>query len=727
MKKLFVYGFLSVSTLIYAQDPVKPSTLEPRPVTDTYHGVDVTDNYRFLENLEDEQVLTWFKDNANYADAVMNQVPNQDMLKERMVKAVTSGYELISFIRRPRNGKLFYVKEGYDNQVGKVYYRENYDAEEQLIFDPASYNQDKEVTYAVDGIIPDHQGEKLAIKLAPDGSEISDVLVIDLEGKILDASLSQVSGVNISWLPDGENFIYHKLNSLDPRNPDLKKNTKTFLHTLGNGQDKDTELFSSATNPEMEIKEEEYPIAFYDRDIKKIVGLVVTVDKSIKLYLKEGDHTTASPWKTLARADDNVENFYITGDYIYYKTFKDAKNFKILRASTGEPEYENASVLVEEFPDEVIRDMDINKNGLYFTTARHGIEAKLWFLAHDSEEPEQIEPPFAAGDISLWSNDPDSDDLWVYVTGWTKPLQRYAFNQMEKSFSPRPLTEKTSLDELDDLVVKEEMVTSHDGVEVPLSIIHHKDAQLDGNNPVILYGYGSYGATEFARYDPFAATTCSMGVVVAIAHVRGGGELGDAWHRAGQKLNKPNTWKDAIACAEYLINEKYTTSDKLAIWGASAGGILVGRAITDRPDLFAAAVPMVGVMNPVRSEESQNGPINAPEFGTVKDPEEFKGLLEMDSYHHIKAGEEYPAVLVTSGFNDPRVVAWEPAKFAAKLQSANASENPVLFYTNFEAGHGGGVSFTETINEFTRNFAFMLWQTGHPDFQPEEKVIDGGR
>jgi prolyl oligopeptidase len=204
---------------------------------------------------------------------------------------------------------------------------------------------------------------------------------------------------------------------------------------------------------------------------------------------------------------------------------------------------------------------------------------------------------------------------------------------------------------------------------------------------------------------------------LAIAHVRGGGELGDEWHKAGQKTTKPNTWKDLIACTEYLINEKYTSPKNVAIYSASAGGILVGRAMTERPDLFAAVVPAVGCMNTLRGENSPNGPVNVPEFGTSADSVECMALIEMDSYLHLQDGEEYPATLVTAGMNDPRVIAWQPAKFAARLQAANASEAPVLFLPDYDAGHGMGDTKSKHFESLSDVLSFALWQTGAEGFQ----------
>jgi prolyl oligopeptidase len=218
-----------------------------------------------------------------------------------------------------------------------------------------------------------------------------------------------------------------------------------------------------------------------------------------------------------------------------------------------------------------------------------------------------------------------------------------------------------------------------------------------------------------------------QGGVLAIAHVRGGGELGDEWYKAGYKKTKPNTWKDLIACTEYLHNNNFSRPDKTMIQAGSAGGILVGRAMTDRPDLFGVVIPQVGCMNTLRGEFSPNGPGNIPEFGTVEIEEEFLALKEMDSYHHVKDGVKYPATLITAGMNDPRVIAWQPGKFAARLQASNGSDKPVLFRVDYESGHGQGDSKSKQFEKNADSFSFALWQMGHPDYQSikqKEKPVD---
>jgi prolyl oligopeptidase len=262
------------------------------------------------------------------------------------------------------------------------------------------------------------------------------------------------------------------------------------------------------------------------------------------------------------------------------------------------------------------------------------------------------------------------------------------------------------------------MVTARDGTKVPLSIVYRKGVARDGSAPLYLEAYGAYAIDIDPAFSPRFLAWLDLGGVFAVAHVRGGGELGEDWHKAGQKLTKPNTWHDCIDCAEYLIAEKWTSRSKLAVEGTSAGGIMIGRFLTERPELLAVAVVRVGDSNATRFEFMEAGPANIPEFGTIKDPDGFKGLYEMDAYQHVKDGTNYPAILLTTGVHDPRVAPWEPGKFAARLQTASASHRPIILRVETDAGHGIGSTRTQRDVETADTFAFILWQTGDKRYQP---------
>ena len=260
-------------------------------------------------------------------------------------------------------------------------------------------------------------------------------------------------------------------------------------------------------------------------------------------------------------------------------------------------------------------------------------------------------------------------------------------------------------------------VKSRDGTLVPLSIIYPKGLTRDGSHPTLLSGYGAYGVVQFAGYDPTEMAVYERGVVRAICHVRGGGEYGEEWHLAGKGPTKPNTWRDFIACAEYLIARGYTSPAHLAGEGGSAGGITIGRAIEERPDLFAAAIAEVPLADMLRFETTANGVPNVPEFGSTKTGDGFRALYAMSAYANIRDGVKYPAVLVTTGANDQRVASWGPAKLAARLQAATASGKPVLLRVDYQSGHGAAAT-SQWENEQTDTWSFLLWQLGDPAFQP---------
>jgi prolyl oligopeptidase len=279
--------------------------------------------------------------------------------------------------------------------------------------------------------------------------------------------------------------------------------------------------------------------------------------------------------------------------------------------------------------------------------------------------------------------------------------------------APKPATDVSRYDSV------EVRVKARDGAMVPLSILYARNLKRGGKAPLLLDAYGAYGVDQDAAFITRALPWLDLGGVFAVAHVRGGGELGEAWHLAGQKLTKPNTWRDEIECAEYLVAERWTGKGRIAVEGGSAGGIMVGRFLTERPDLVTVAISQVGVSNATRAEFSENGPDNVPEFGTVKDADGFKGLYQMDAYQHVKDGTPYPAALLTTGANDPRVAPWEAGKMTARLQAATSSKKPVILRVETDAGHGVRSTRKQRDDETADTYAFILWQTGDPRFQPK--------
>ncbi|HET8963007.1 MAG TPA: prolyl oligopeptidase family serine peptidase, partial [Chitinophagales bacterium] len=422
-------------------------------------------------------------------------------------------------------------------------------------------------------------------------------------------------------------------------------------------------------------------------------------------------------WRVLCKPEDGiVKTRIIIGDDVYAISSKNAKKYKLLHTTLLNPDWNKADVVVAEKNDKTLEGITRCKDFLILTYS-DGINHTLLKYDLKNKAISEVKLPISGvTDVSCPDN--SSNQCIVSIASWTRPSTEYMFDARSNSFSPSlfrnaPVVPK----EYEDLTVEEVNVKGHDGEIIPLSIIYKKGLKKNGQNVCLMEGYGAYGISFTPNFNkkqlPLAAY---YNVIIAVAHIRGGGEKGEDWHKAGMKTNKPNSWKDLNSCAEYLIKNSFTSADKLASTGSSAGGLMLSRAITERPDLYGAAICNVAVPNILRIESMQSGGANAPEFGSVKDSAEFKGIVEMDALYHVMKGVSYPAVICVGGWNDPRVPIWQGGKFAAALQNATASSKPVLMKVNYDNGHS-----TEdkdvTFRNFADQFAFAMWQCGHPDFK----------
>ena len=723
MKIKFTLAVLILAFMVQctSKDTKKLPPLAPvKPVVDDYFGTKITDQYRYMEDLKDTSVQRWFKQQADYSRGILNSIPGRQALIDKMKEFDGRKSSRIFYVQITDNDRYFYLKQTPADETGKLYFRDGFNGKESLLFDPLTYSTDTTKKYTISTISPSYDGSKVAFDVAPNGSESSEMLTMDMKTlKLFPEKIDRCWVSSASWLPDDGGFLYNRLQSSDVHQIDRLKNSKSFLHRLGTDPSTDKEIFSGVKYPELGIKPEQFPLVIYDKDSKYIFGYLATVDNRLNVFYAPYSELTKDRinWKRLFKPEDDVYNFSTTENEIYFYTPKGAANFKILKTSLLNPDLSKAELIVPEDTQRKLNYFSLNKDGLYYTLSENGVKEKLFFLPKGENTGKEIELPFAAGSLGLSVKGLNFSDVWVYIMGWTSDYKRYRYSLEKKEFTLENLSSTAEYPEYADLTAEELMVTSHDGVQVPLSIVYKKGIKKDGKNPVFFYGYGAYGSSMSPFFSPGFLLWTNGGGILAVAHVRGGGELGDQWYKGGYKTTKPNTWKDLIACAEYLVKENYTAPGKIAINSASAGGILIGRAMTERPDLFAAAIPQVGCLNAVRMEESPNGPGNAPEFGTIKDSVECMALLEMDALHHIKDGVKYPATLITAGMNDPRVTAWEPGKFAARLQAANASDKPILFFTDYDAGHGMGNTKTKSFESMADVFSFAFWQTGNPDYQ----------
>ena len=696
----------------------KPPLAAVQVVTDNYFGVEIEDPYRYMENLEDTSVQAWLRAQTDHARNILDNIPGRKELIDKMAELEKRNVESVTLSAVSDKDQYIYLKNKSGDKTAKLYSRDTYVGEEILLFDPGTFGEDTSKTFVISYFYISQDGSKIAISLMAEGLEIPRTVFMDLETRTLYPEVIQRT-YNFCWLPGDTHCIYQRLNADSPSDPSTFLDTKLYIHEIGKDPALDRELFSREKYPELGLVPEDFSYPRNYKGCPYVFIIVATSDRRMNVYYTHIDdiEKNTAAWKRLFKPEDDVYSFRITDKDLYFRSPKNAPNFQIFRTSLENPDLQNAELIVPEYPEGSISNFTVTKDGLYFTLSVNGVQEKLHYISLADKKVKELDLPIPAGSIYIQSKGFGSEDLWATITGWTSDYRRFRYNGEADEFIPEDLAATGDFPEFANLVVEERMVESHDGEQVPISLIYKKGTEMDGNNPVYLYGYGAYGYSLNPGFDPESLLWALEGGIYAVAHVRGGGELGDHWYRGGLKTTKPNTWKDLIACAEYLVEKEYTSKGKIAIYGMSAGGIMIGRAMTERPDLFAVAIPSVGVMNAIRGEETPSGPQNVPEFGTVKDSIECMALLEMDAYHHLEEGVEYPATLITAGMNDTRVIVWQPAKFAARLQALNASDAPVLLHVNYGAGHGIGDTKMIYYEDMADKLSFALWQTGHPKYQ----------
>ena len=727
----------TLSLILNSLIPVLSQTLDAPPptpvrsVVEEYCGERVEDPYRYLENMRDSEVQQWFRAQADYTQHVLSQIPGRDQMKQQLQEVANRRASEVTQVKVTDNNRYFYFKTNQGEDVARLYYRDSYEGEENLLFDPTAYDTGSNKKYVVYFHYPSWDGSKVAFSITADGAEIGTLMIMDVAKKALyPEQIDRYWFDEFSWLPDNKRFLYLRLRSSDSEgsNTDsdnskvLHQDSQTFLHQVGTSSSEDQEVLSRAHNPELGIRSIDFPLVYvsYPNRSHLVAELGgVSADRKVFIAPISQINEDSIRWQMLADIEDGVGKSVVAiqNNEIFVLTSNNAARFNIVKTTASDPRLKKAKVVIPE-GNEVIKDFALTSSGLFYNTIANGVEANLYYLARGTQQPQKIKLPVKAGYISTEAVGQNSPDLWVGLGGWATPGTRYYYQTSTDHFIKQTLSAEAAYPEYQNLLVEEISVSSHDGTLVPLSIMYQKNTPLDGNAPLMLRGYGAYGYSMEPYFSPDFLAWTTKGGIFAVAHVRGGGELGDAWHRAGQKTTKPNTWKDFIACAEYLVEKGYTSSKRLSINSASAGGILIGRAMTERPDLFAVAIPQVGMMNVLRKEETPSGPANIKEYGAIQDSLECKALLEMDAYLHIEKNTAYPATLLTAGMNDYRVVPWQPAKFAARLQAASTSKAPVLFLVDYEAGHGLAGSKSKRAESLADVFSFALWQTGHPDFQP---------
>jgi prolyl oligopeptidase len=688
--------------------------------TDEYYGTKVADPYRYMEDLKDPQVQAWFKAQNDYTRAVLARIPGRPALLARIKELEESEPAVIGYVKALPSGRVFYTKRLASEEVGRLYTREGWNGEEKLLLDPAKFAKAGGPHYSISYFAPSFDGRYVAVGVSQGGSEDAVLRVVEADtGRETGDAIDRTWWGSPSWMPDGHSFVYVRLQKLGPKSlpTDRELNSRTYLHVIGSDPEKDALVLGNGL-PGFQIDPADGPSVSIFPGSPYALGVISHgVQNEVTIYVAPVESLTkpSIPWKKFCDVQDDVTGFDVRGDDLYLQSHKDASRYKVLHTRMSAPDVAGAEVVIP--PGEaVIRNIAAASDAIYVQELDGGL-GRLVRLPYAGGKAEQVPLPID-GSLYVTSTDPRMPGAVMFLASWVNAGGIYFYDPESKQLTDSKLQPVGPFDKPADVESVEVKVKSYDGTAVPLSIVRKKGLTLDGSHPTRLMGYGAYGITLDPYFDPSVLAWLERGGVYAIAHVRGGGEYGEDWHLAAKQLTKPNTWKDFIACAEYLIDQKYTSTSHLAIEGGSAGGITIGRSITERPDLFAAAIDAVPMSDVVRAEFTPNGPPNIPEFGTVKTQDGFKALYEMSAYAHVKDGTPYPAVMITTGFNDPRVASWQPGKMAARLQAATSSGKPVLLRVDYDAGHGIGSTKSQRLIELADEWSFDLWQFGVPGFQP---------
>lgn len=698
-----------------------PPPLAVQNIQETYWGVKVDDPYRFLEQVKESAVVNWMKGQADATETILKRIPGRSSILTALREKESVGGTVISSIVRTKDNRWFYLKRSQGQSQAKLVWRDGLEGEEKLLIDPDQISKEKGKPHAIQSFHPSPDGKLLAYGMHASGAEIGNMHIIDVAtGQAVLPPIDRVRFAGVAWRQDGQGLFYSRLRP----GYETMKSTERFADTGRyyldlKAPNTDQLVFSASLYPELKLPNF---ATGYLQDIAgtQLAGMVVNfgVDRRLAMYVANLNEVLAgkAQWREVFNQSADVREVDMGHGHLYLRSGLNAPRFKILRLSLTALDMQKAVEVLPE-SDGVLRNMTLTQDALY-VTRRDGVNTTLLRMPFTGNGSfEKIKLPLD-GNVSA-TGSVDHKDLVVAVSSWTQSLRRYVYSSEKSQFVRLNLAPPVEPVQRAEVIAKEVLVTSHDGVKVPVSIIMRKDTVLNGQNPTILYGYGAYGTTEEPARSNGVMAWVERGGIYAYAHVRGGGALGSQWHEAGQKSTKFNTWKDGIAAAEWLIANGYTQASKLGIYGGSAGGIFVGRAITERPDLFAAAVPSVPVLDMVRSEQRANGVANIPEYGTVKVESEFHALLRNSSYHAIQNGVRYPATMLMHGVNDSRVDVWQSLKFASRLADAQKGQQAVLLRLDYEAGHGAG-SGADQANQRTADMqAFMLWQMGVPEFQPQ--------
>ncbi|MDR2868407.1 MAG: prolyl oligopeptidase family serine peptidase [Bacteroidales bacterium] len=667
-------------------------------VKDTYFGTEVADPYRWLENDTTQEVADWVTAENTVTENYLKTIPFRQQLKERLTKIVD--YEKFGAPFMKKGKYYFFKNDGLQNQ-SVLYVKESLNGEASVLLDPNTLSDDG--TVALAGIFFSNDARYLAYSISRSGSDWQEFFVMDLTTKqLIKDHLLWAKFSGASWCGNGFYYSAYDAPEAGKEYSNMNKNHKIYYHKIGDDQRND-QLFYS--NPQ-------FPQRFYSADVNEDETVLFLSESGAntgnRLFMKDLTKSD-SPLIEIAHDDQyDYSPVEVIGNTIYFFTNQNAPKYRLAKADIASPKIENWKDVLPE-ADNVLSGVDFT-NGQMIVQYDKDASNHAYIYSLDGVLKQEIKLP-TLGSVGF-SCDKNEKDIFYSFTSFAFPTTIYKYdittNKSEVYIAPKVDFNPN------DFVTEQRFFASKDGTKVPMFITYKKGMKIDGENPVFLYGYGGFNYSLTPGFFTFRLPFLENGGIYAQVNLRGGGEYGEAWHLAGTKMQKQNVFDDFIAAAEYLIAEKFTNKEKIAIVGGSNGGLLVGACVNQRPDLFKVAIPEVGVMDMLRYHKFTIGWNWASDYGTSEDSKEmFEYLHRYSPLHNIKNdGTPYPAILITTADHDDRVVPAHSFKYAATLQASNTGNAPKLIRIDTKAGHGGGKPIAKTIDEQTDIYAFIMYHLG---------------
>jgi prolyl oligopeptidase len=693
--------FLSVPGQASAPSLEPAPATAKQPVTDNFDGVTVKDDYRWMEQLSDPKVKAWAEKQNERAQEFLNALPGRAQLAAEIKKLITSTPPRIALIAVAAD-KIFGLKVDPAKQQAFAVVANSLDdpASEKIVCDPNTLDPSGKTS--MDWFVPSPDGKTLAVSLSKNGTEDGDLCFFDVEtGKQLPDVIKHVQfptgGGSAAWTKDSAAVFYTRYPREGERPADdLHFYMQVYFHKLGSPESEDTYSIGKEFPKIAEVALQSNGASDY------VVATVGNGDGGDFAHYVYGPDKS---WHQLTKFEDQVKTGVIGFGPVFYATsLQDAPHGKVVKFALDTPDAKPEAVIPAG--EGVIESLAVTNDRLVVQTLEGGPSGLYSYSLDGSDQKTVALPP-----ISSVSQVAAGQHLILADVGsYTELAKWFKYDAGTNELTATKLSSEAPVN-FADMEVTRDFAVSKDGTKIPLNIIHKKGIALDGTHPTILYGYGGYGLSETPRVKLSFRAWYDLGGIFVDTNIRGGGEYGEEWHKGGNLTNKQNCFDDFTACAQYLLDHKYTTTSKLGMLGGSNGGLLMGAMITQHPSLMRAVVSEVGVYDSLRTEFYPNGVFNTTEYGSVKDPAQFKALLAYSPYEHVVDGTKYPAILMTTGLNDGRVAPWNSFKFTARLQAAAAPGNPILLRVN-SFGHGFGTSLDQQVADQTDLFSFFTYELG---------------